>query len=57
MITRRVVVNLVAFLSVAAVLVFFGIVNLLGNPFAARTRLSAVFPDASGPRRSAAACE
>ena len=48
MITRRVVVNLVAFLSVAAVLVFFGIVNLLGNPFAARTRLSAVFPDASG---------
>ncbi|HUZ43326.1 MAG TPA: MlaD family protein [Acidimicrobiales bacterium] len=48
MITRRVAINLGAFLLVAAVLVFFGIVNLLGNPFSARTQLRAVFPDASG---------
>lgn len=48
MITRRVVVNLSVFLAVAAVLVFYGVVNLLGNPFAARTQLQAVFPDASG---------
>lgn len=48
MLTRRVIVNMVVFLAVAAVLVFFGIVNLLGNPFASRTEVKAVFPDASG---------
>jgi len=48
MITRRVAINLGAFLTVAVVLVFFGIVNLLGDPLAARTQLRAVFPDASG---------
>jgi virulence factor Mce-like protein len=48
MITRRVLVNLGVFLAVAVVLVFFGFMNLLGNPFAHRTSLRAVFPDASG---------
>ncbi len=48
MITRRVAINLGAFLLVAVVLVFFGFVNLLGNPLAARTQLRAIFPDASG---------
>ena len=48
MITRRVAVNLAVFLSVAALLVLFGFLNLLGNPLAARTQLKALFPDASG---------
>lgn len=48
MISRRVIINLSAFLAVAVVLIFFGVVNLLGNPLARRTGFQAVFPDASG---------
>ena len=48
MITRRVAVNLAVFLSVAALLVLFGFLDLLGNPLAGRTQLKALFPDASG---------
>ena len=48
MISKRIVANVVAFLVVSIVLVTFGVFNLLGNPFAAPTRLSAIFPDASG---------
>lgn len=48
MITRRVVVNLVAFLVFAAALVGYGLFDLLGNPFAATTTVSTVLPSASG---------
>lgn len=48
MITRRVVVNLVAFIVFAAALVGYGLYDLLGNPFAARTTVSTVLPTASG---------
>jgi phospholipid/cholesterol/gamma-HCH transport system substrate-binding protein len=47
-ITRRTIVNLVAFLAVTLALVAYGFVDLLGNPLAQPTRVSAVFPDASG---------
>jgi virulence factor Mce-like protein len=46
--TRRMVVNLIGFLTIAFVLVALGIVNLLGNPLRSHTEISAVFPDASG---------
>lgn len=46
--TWRLVLNLIAFALVAAGLVAYGVVDLLGNPFAPSTRLAAVFPDASG---------
>lgn len=52
MISRRVVINLSVFFAVTVVLIFFGVVNLLGNPFAARTEIKAVFPDASGLSRN-----
>ncbi len=48
MITRRVVVNLVAFAVVTVVLVGYGVFDLLGNPFAATTTVSTVLPSASG---------
>ena len=48
MITRRVAINIGVFLVVAAFLVVFGFLDLLGNPLAARTQLKALFPDASG---------
>ena len=44
----RLVLNLVVFALVAAALVAYGVVDLLGNPFESTTRLSAVFPTASG---------
>jgi virulence factor Mce-like protein len=47
-ITRRTIINLIAFLVVTIGLVGYGIVDLLGNPLAQPTRVSAVFPDASG---------
>ena len=46
--TRRMLVNLIVFLTIAVALVVLGIVNLLGNPLRAHTGVSAVFPDASG---------
>ena len=46
--TRRMLVNLIVFLTIAVVLVVLGIINLLGNPFGGHTRIAAVFPDASG---------
>jgi virulence factor Mce-like protein len=47
-ITRRTMVNLVAFLLVTVALIGYGVVDLLGNPLARPTNVSAVFPDASG---------
>jgi phospholipid/cholesterol/gamma-HCH transport system substrate-binding protein len=46
--TRRLVVNLVAFFAVSVALIVFGVVNLLGNPLQSPTLLSARFPNASG---------
>jgi len=46
--TWRLALNLLAFGLIAAALVAYGVVDLLGNPFEASTRLAAVFPDASG---------
>ena len=48
MITRRLLVNLVAFFLVSFGLVAYGIVNLLGNPLSSPTVLTTHFPDASG---------
>lgn len=48
MTTRRLVVNLVAFLVVSAGLVAYGVVDLLGDPFEQGPTVSAVFPSASG---------
>jgi virulence factor Mce-like protein len=47
-ITRRTIANLIAFLVVTVALVAYGFVDLLGNPLAQPTNVSAVFPDASG---------
>lgn len=46
--TWRLVLNLVVFTLVAVGLVVYGVVDLLGNPFASSTRVAAVFPNASG---------
>ena len=48
MITRRIAINLVAFLVVSAALVVYGFVDLLGNPLRAQTTVSTVLPSASG---------
>lgn len=48
MITKRTMINLVAFFVATLGLVVYGIVNLLGNPLSHPTSVSAVFPDASG---------
>jgi phospholipid/cholesterol/gamma-HCH transport system substrate-binding protein len=47
-ITRRLLVNLVAFFVVSFALVGYGIVNLLGNPLSSPTVLTTEFPNASG---------
>ena len=47
-ITRRLVVNLVAFFVVSFGLVAYGVVNLLGNPLESSTTLTTQFPNASG---------
>lgn len=44
----RLAINLVVFALVAAALVAYGVIDLLGNPFSSSTRISAVFPTASG---------
>jgi ABC-type transporter Mla subunit MlaD len=46
--TRRVIVNLVAFGLAAVALVAYGVFDLLGNPFAATTTVSTVLSTASG---------
>lgn len=46
--TWRLAVNLIVFGLVALALVAYGVVDLLGNPFASRTDVAAVFPTASG---------
>lgn len=48
MITRRVVANLVSFFVISAVLISFGVYNLLGDPFRTPTDLSTTLPDADG---------
>lgn len=48
MITRRIFVNLVSFLVLSAALVAYGFLDLLGNPLANATTVSAVLPTASG---------
>ncbi|HEX3796258.1 MAG TPA: MlaD family protein [Acidimicrobiales bacterium] len=48
MISRRLVINLVAFFLVSFLLVGYGVVNLLGNPLQNQTVLTTEFPDASG---------
>ena len=48
MISKRLIVNLIAFFVVSAVLVSYGVVNLLGNPLRSPTVLTTNFPDASG---------
>jgi virulence factor Mce-like protein len=47
-ITRRILVNLVSFLVLSAALVAYGFLDLLGNPLASTTTVSAVFPTAAG---------
>jgi virulence factor Mce-like protein len=48
MITRRIVVNLVTFFVASAVLVVFGLVNLLGDPFRPTMSVSTMLPAADG---------
>ena len=48
MITRRIVVNLVAFALVSVALVAYGFLDLLGNPLRPTTTVSTVLPSASG---------
>ena len=48
MITRRIVVNLVTFFTVSAVLVVFGLLDLLGNPFRSPTVVDTVLANADG---------
>jgi virulence factor Mce-like protein len=47
-ITRRILINLVSFIVLSAVLVAYGFLDLLGNPLAGATTVSAVLPTASG---------
>jgi virulence factor Mce-like protein len=46
--TWRLVANLAVFTVVALALIAYGIVDLLGDPFASATRIAAVFPNAAG---------
>ncbi|HUE07618.1 MAG TPA: MCE family protein [Acidimicrobiales bacterium] len=48
MITRRLLINLIAFFVVSFALVGYGVVNLLGNPLSSPTVLTTHFPNASG---------
>jgi virulence factor Mce-like protein len=48
MISRRLMANLIAFFVISALLVGYGVVNLLGNPLRSPTVLTTDFPDASG---------
>ena len=48
MISRRVIINLVAFFVIAGVLVAYGALTLLGNPFRDPRQVRVAFDDASG---------
>ena len=48
MITRRIITNLITFFVIAGVLIVFGLINLLGNPFQSTTPVSAMLPNAYG---------
>jgi len=48
MISKRLIANLIAFFLISALLVGYGVVNLLGNPLRSPMVLTADFPDASG---------
>ncbi|MHB1712076.1 MAG: MCE family protein [Acidimicrobiales bacterium] len=48
MITRRIAVNLFVFFAAAAVLVVYGLINLLGDPFQTPMQVSTVLPSAYG---------
>ncbi|MET0490643.1 MAG: MCE family protein [Acidimicrobiales bacterium] len=48
MISRRVIINLVAFFIIAGVLVAYGALTLLGNPFRDPRQVRVAFDDASG---------
>ena len=48
MISRRLILNLIAFFLVSFGLVAYGVVNLLGNPLQSPTNLTTEFPSASG---------
>jgi virulence factor Mce-like protein len=47
-ITRRIITNLITFFVIAGVLIVFGLINLLGNPFQTTTPVSALLPNAYG---------
>jgi virulence factor Mce-like protein len=47
-ISKRLIINLIAFFVVSFALVAYGVVNLLGNPLVSATTLTTSFPDASG---------
>jgi virulence factor Mce-like protein len=47
-ITRRIITNLIVFFAIAAVLIVFGLINLLGNPFQSTTPVTSVLPNAYG---------
>jgi virulence factor Mce-like protein len=47
-ISKRLIANLIAFFVISAVLVGYGVVNLLGDPLRSNTVLTTDFPDASG---------
>lgn len=48
--TRRLLLNFAVFGTVTVLLVGYGLLTLLGNPFEEQRRISAVFPDATGLR-------
>jgi virulence factor Mce-like protein len=48
MITRRIVINLITFFAASAVLIGFGLVNLLGDPFQVPMTVTTVVPSADG---------
>ncbi|MHB8439112.1 MAG: MCE family protein [Acidimicrobiales bacterium] len=48
MITRRIVANLIAFVVLSGALVAYGFLDLLGNPLASTTTVSAILPTAAG---------
>ena len=48
MITRRIIINLFAFFAVAAVLIVYGLINLLGDPFQSTMPVTALLPNAYG---------
>jgi virulence factor Mce-like protein len=47
-ISRRLIINMIAFFAVSALLVGYGIVTLLGDPLRSPTVLTTEFPNASG---------